>query len=73
MLPGPPASIDQQYKQDTNAAATWHAATERAYGYPADLLSPEPLESQDSEHKSRSKRLKGKARKLAKLNTEPVP
>jgi len=60
MLPLALFGAYRQYKQDTDAVASWLAATARAHGYPADLLAnyspPEP---------PKSGRLKGKARKEA--------
>lgn len=60
MLPGTLVSVYRQYKQDTDAVASWLASTAKACGYPKDLLSPvtNPTPS--------SGRLKGKARKEAK-------
>ncbi|POS79574.1 hypothetical protein DHEL01_v202020 [Diaporthe helianthi] len=63
MLPGPLVSIYQQYKEDTNAVASWLASTAKSCGYPADLLSRSSSQAPTPEA---SKRLKGKARKQAK-------
>ncbi|KAG8157275.1 hypothetical protein KVR01_012983 [Diaporthe batatas] len=63
MLPGPLVSVYQQYKQDTNAVASWLASTAKSCGYPADLLSGGSSQALTPET---SKRLKGKARKQAK-------
>lgn len=63
MLPANLVSIYQQYKEDTNAVASWLASTAKACGYPADLLSGDTSQATCPE---RSKRLKGKARKEAK-------
>lgn len=69
MLPGPLVSVYQQYKEDTNAVASWLASTARSCGYPADLLSGGSSQAPVPEP---SKRLKGKARKQAKAAT-PLP
>lgn len=63
MLPANLVSVYQQYKDDTNAVASWLASTARSCGYPSDLLSGGSPQSTDPEP---SKRLKGKARKDAK-------
>jgi hypothetical protein len=54
-----------EYKADTNSVAQWLASTAIRYGYPKDLLiGTKPLQVQQP-----SKRLKGKARKLAREAT----
>jgi hypothetical protein len=58
MLPPPLLSVYRQYKEDTDAVASWLAATARAHGYPADLLT-NAIPSQQRQ----GGRLKGKARK----------
>lgn len=63
MLPPSLVSVYQQYKEDTNAVASWLASTAKSRGYPADLLSGASSQATVPEH---SKRLKGKARKQAK-------
>lgn len=63
MLPPSLVSVYQQYKEDTNAVASWLASTAKSRGYPADLLSGTSSQATVPEH---SKRLKGKARKQAK-------
>jgi hypothetical protein len=63
MLPPPLFSSYRQYKQDTDAVASWLVVTAKAHGYPADLLSNEPAPAKSS-------RLKGKARKLASQNQQ---
>lgn len=63
MLPPSLVSVYQQYKEDTNAVASWLASTAKSRGYPADLLSGATSQATVPEH---SKRLKGKARKQAK-------
>ncbi|KAK2601422.1 hypothetical protein N8I77_010872 [Diaporthe amygdali] len=62
MLPAPLVSVYQQYKEDTNAVASWLASTAKSCGYPADLLSGGASQASSA---ARSKRLKGKARKQA--------
>lgn len=63
MLPGNLVSIYKEYKEDTNAVASWLASTARSCGYPSDLLRGDSSQATGPE---RSKRLKGKARKEAK-------
>lgn len=63
MLPGPLVSVYQQYKEDTNAVASWLASTAKSCGYPADLLSGSSSQAPTPEA---SKRLKGKARNQPK-------
>lgn len=63
MLPGPLVGIYQQYKEDTNAVASWLASTAKLCGCPANLLSTVGASAPDG---GGSKRLKGKARKEAK-------
>ncbi|KAK4111504.1 hypothetical protein N656DRAFT_837525 [Canariomyces notabilis] len=58
MLPPPLLSVYRQYKEDTDAVASWLAATARAHGYPANLLT-NAIPSQQRQ----GGRLKGKARK----------
>lgn len=54
-----------EYKANTNSVAQWLASTAIKYGYPIDLLiGTKPLQLQQP-----SKRLKGKARKLAREAT----
>lgn len=62
MLPGPLVSTYRQYKEDTDAVASWLASTARACGYSADLFTG----SGPSQAPSSSTRLKGKARVQAK-------
>ncbi|KAL1836641.1 hypothetical protein VTJ49DRAFT_4828 [Mycothermus thermophilus] len=61
MFPGPLVSIYQQYKQDTDAVASWLASTARALGYPGDLLASKSWDAPPPAP-ARSGRLKGKAR-----------
>lgn len=69
MLPGGLVSIYQQYKQDTNAVASWLASTARACGFPADRLSAGSWDAAAAPRPgSGSKRRKGKARKEARAN-----
>lgn len=63
MLPDNLVSIYKEYKEDTNAVASWLASTARSCGYPSDLLCGGSAQATGPE---RSKRLKGKARKEAK-------
>jgi hypothetical protein len=64
MLPSSLFSAYRQYKQDTDAVASWLAATARAHGYPAELLTNKDTDSPPSQQ-PKSGRLKGKARKQA--------
>ncbi|KAG6156648.1 hypothetical protein E4U37_008352 [Claviceps purpurea] len=66
MLPAALVSTYRQYKEDTNAIAAWLASTAKAFGFPADLLSPPPSTPQASSTAAPKGRLKGKARKQAK-------
>ncbi|KAG6032127.1 hypothetical protein E4U19_007687 [Claviceps sp. Clav32 group G5] len=66
MLPAALVSTYRQYKEDTNAIAAWLASTAKAFGFPADLLSPPPSAPQASSTAAPKGRLKGKARKQAK-------
>lgn len=68
MLPAPLVSVYQQYKEDTNAVASWLASTAKSCGYPADLLSGGSSQATDA---ATPKRLKGKARKQA--NKAAIP
>ncbi|KAG5962805.1 hypothetical protein E4U58_003743 [Claviceps cyperi] len=65
MLPAALISTYRQYKEDTNAIAAWLASTAKAFGFPADLLSP-PAPQASSTAAPNKGRLKGKARKQAK-------
>jgi hypothetical protein len=67
MLPPSLVSVYQQYKEDTDAVASWLASTAKSRGYPAELLSGASSKDDGSEQ---SKRLKGKARKQAKAAAE---
>lgn len=58
MLPDNLVSIYKEYKEDTNAVASWLASTAKSCGYPSDLLGGDPPQA--------TGRLKGKARKEAK-------
>lgn len=64
MLPGSLVSTYQQYKEDTNAVASWLASTAKLCGCPADLLSTDSAPDGGG-----SKRLGGQARKEAKQAT----
>lgn len=59
MLPDFLQSSFKRYKQDTDNVATWLAAKAKQHGYPVDIENA-------SKSSSKSKRKKGKARKLAK-------
>lgn len=63
MLPDNLVSIYNEYKEDTNAVASWLASTARSCGYSSDLLGGGSSQATGPE---KSKRLKGKARKEAK-------
>ncbi|KAM7206372.1 hypothetical protein V8F20_002721 [Naviculisporaceae sp. PSN 640] len=67
-----------QYKQDTDYVASWLAATARASGYPAHRLTTVDLQNQAGASITPSsaqptKRLKGKARKLAVQKSLAAP
>ncbi|PYI35005.1 hypothetical protein BP00DRAFT_463023 [Aspergillus indologenus CBS 114.80] len=57
-----------QYKSDTDAVATWLVATAKSCGFPVDTLgaSANTTSPPSTEPTGPSKRLKGKARKLAR-------
>ncbi|RAH76013.1 hypothetical protein BO86DRAFT_426094 [Aspergillus japonicus CBS 114.51] len=57
-----------QYKSDTDAVATWLVATAKSCGFPVDTLgaSVNTTSPPSTEPTGPSKRLKGKARKLAR-------
>ncbi|KAI9374303.1 hypothetical protein BJX61DRAFT_319974 [Aspergillus egyptiacus] len=55
-----------QYKADTDFVASWLAKTAKRCGYPNDLLiAPTPRDAGSQTEHAKSKRLKGKARKMA--------
>jgi hypothetical protein len=62
MLPPHLFSAYKQYKEDTDAVASWLATTAKRYGYPSDLLEGASGASQSTS----TARVKGKARKAAK-------
>lgn len=66
-----------QYKADTDAVASWLVATARNYGFPVETLGGNPSPSSRAPAPSKnqpSKRLKGKARKLAREGaSKPAP
>ncbi|RGP81070.1 hypothetical protein FLONG3_859 [Fusarium longipes] len=68
MLPHALFSTYQQYKADTDSVAAWLASTEKACGYPADLLTSSGTKAAQSKGAGR---LKGKARKDAKKQKPP--
>lgn len=59
-----------EYKADTNSVAQWLASTAIKYGYPKDLLLGT---NQQQQVQQPSRRLKGKARKLAREATAEKP
>lgn len=60
MLPPSLFSAYRQYKQDTDAIASWLAVTAKAHRYPADLFS-----NHTPSQPTKSGRLKGKAQQAA--------
>ena len=67
MLPNFLQSSYQTYKEDTDILAKWLAVKAKQCGYPADLLSPPDPPTASSQPARPSQRLKGAARKSAKL------
>ena len=67
MLPDFLQSSYQTYKEDTDNLAKWLAVKAKQCGYPADLLSTPDPKTASSQPIRPSQRLKGAARKQAKL------
>ena len=71
MVPDLIQSRYEIYKKDTNAVAIWLTATVKRFGYAADLLTSTigHLKAKQKAHETAiTGRLKGKARKAAKVS-----
>ncbi|KAL8705806.1 MAG: hypothetical protein Q9201_001093 [Fulgogasparrea decipioides] len=70
MLPEFLHSAFKTYKEDTNVVATWLAVEAKEHGYHIDLLQEPRATSTPSSRPSKSTKLKGKARTMAKQQAQ---